>query len=117
MRAILQDMQSGRLQLAEVPPPTHGAGELLVRVSRSVISLRTERAIISLAKKGPIGGQGEGPCGGGSRVPRSRRDRRPDAHPLRGSPCGDPGHFPGPESLSQGMPIVFRSPVSADDAR
>ncbi len=55
MKAVLQDMKSGALKLAEVPPPTLQSGGVLVRVRRSLISLGTERAIAALARKGPIG--------------------------------------------------------------
>lgn len=55
MRAVLQDMKSGRLVVGEVPPPALQPGGILVRVKRSLISLGTERAIIALAQKGPLG--------------------------------------------------------------
>jgi len=55
MKAVTQDMQSGGLAVADVPPPALQPGGVLVRVRRSLISLGTERAIIALAKKGPIG--------------------------------------------------------------
>jgi predicted dehydrogenase/threonine dehydrogenase-like Zn-dependent dehydrogenase len=55
VKAVLQDMQSGGLTVADVPPPALQPGGILVRVRRSLISLGTERAVIALAKKGPIG--------------------------------------------------------------
>ena len=55
MRAVLQDLKSGKLQVQEVPPPALQPGGVLVRVRRSLISLGTERAILALASKGPIG--------------------------------------------------------------
>ena len=55
MRAVLQDMESGSLSVGDVPPPTLQRGGILVQVTRSVISLGTERSIIALAKKGPLG--------------------------------------------------------------
>jgi predicted dehydrogenase len=55
MKAVLQDMKSGALSVGDVPPPALQSGGLLVQVTRSVISLGTERSIIALAKKGPIG--------------------------------------------------------------
>ena len=55
MKAVLQDMKSGALSVGDVPPPTLQNGGVLVQVTRSVISLGTERSIIALAKKGPIG--------------------------------------------------------------
>jgi polar amino acid transport system substrate-binding protein len=48
-------MQSGNLTVADVPPPALQPGGILVRVQRSLISLGTERAVIALARKGPIG--------------------------------------------------------------
>lgn len=41
--------------MEEVPPPALRSGGILVRVHRSLISLGTERAVIALAKKGPLG--------------------------------------------------------------
>jgi predicted dehydrogenase/threonine dehydrogenase-like Zn-dependent dehydrogenase len=55
MKAVMQDMKSGTLTVGEVPPPALQPGGVLVRVRRSLISLGTERAIIALAHKGPIG--------------------------------------------------------------
>jgi len=55
VKAVLQDMKSGTLSVGDVPPPTLQNGGVLVQVTRSVISLGTERSIIALAKKGPIG--------------------------------------------------------------
>ncbi len=61
MKAVTQDMQSGELRVQEVPPPALQAGGVLVRVQRSLISLGTERAIIALAHKGPLGKAKERP--------------------------------------------------------
>jgi len=55
MKAVTQDMKSGDLHVRDVPPPALQRGGVLVRVRRSLISLGTERAIIALAHKGPIG--------------------------------------------------------------
>jgi polar amino acid transport system substrate-binding protein len=55
MKAVLQNMKTGILKVEEVPAPALRRGGILVRVHRSLISLGTERAIIALAKKGPIG--------------------------------------------------------------
>jgi len=55
MKAVLQDMKSGELSVGEVPAPALQSAGVLVRVHRSLISLGTERAIIALAKKGPLG--------------------------------------------------------------
>ena len=55
MKAVVQNMESGELQVDDVPPPTLRQDGILVRVHRSLISLGTERAIIALAKKGHLG--------------------------------------------------------------
>ena len=55
MKAVVQNLGNGKMQVDEVPPPSLQPGGILVRVHRSLISLGTERAIIALAKKSPIG--------------------------------------------------------------
>ena len=55
MKAVVQNLQTGRLQVEEVPPPALRPQGVLVRVRRSLISLGTERAVIALANKGMIG--------------------------------------------------------------
>jgi len=55
MKAVVQDMKSGAMQVGEVPPPALKPGGILVRVRRSLISLGTERAVMALGKKGPLG--------------------------------------------------------------
>jgi predicted dehydrogenase len=55
MKAVLQNMKTGKLDVQEVPAPAARPEGLLVAVHRSLISLGTERAIIALAKKGPLG--------------------------------------------------------------
>src|SRR5262245_61539672 len=55
MKAITQNLESGKLQVEEVPPPVLKPGGLLVHVRSSLISLGTEKAVIALANKGPIG--------------------------------------------------------------
>ncbi|MHC4593590.1 MAG: bi-domain-containing oxidoreductase [Planctomycetota bacterium] len=55
MKAVLQNLKTGKLVVDDVPPPVLKPGGVLVRVRRSLISLGTERAVIALAKKGPIG--------------------------------------------------------------
>ncbi len=55
MKIVVQNLKNGKLQVDEVPPPALQPGGILVRVRRSLISLGTERAIIALANKGPIG--------------------------------------------------------------
>ncbi len=55
MKAVVQDLKSGKMHVGEVPPPALRPGGVLVRVRRSLISLGTERAVIELARKGPLG--------------------------------------------------------------
>src|SRR5262249_59058204 len=55
MKSVIQNLKSGKLQVAEVPPPALQPGGVLVRVRRSLISLGTEKAVIDLAGKSPLG--------------------------------------------------------------
>jgi predicted dehydrogenase/threonine dehydrogenase-like Zn-dependent dehydrogenase len=50
MKQILQDLKDGRTTLAEVPCPRVGAGALLVRSARSLISVGTERMLVDFGK-------------------------------------------------------------------
>jgi predicted dehydrogenase/threonine dehydrogenase-like Zn-dependent dehydrogenase len=55
MKAVTQNLGTGELQVEDVPPPILRPEGVLVRVRRSLISLGTEKAVIALANKGPIG--------------------------------------------------------------
>ncbi len=55
MKAVTQNLRSGKMRVEDVPPPTLRAEGVLVRVRRSLISLGTERAVIELANKGMVG--------------------------------------------------------------
>lgn len=55
MKSVIQNLKSGKLQVAEVPAPALQPGGVLVRVRRSLISMGTEKAVIDLAGKGPLG--------------------------------------------------------------
>jgi hypothetical protein len=55
MKAVTQNLDNGRLSIEEVPPPILKRGGVLVHVRRSLISLGTEKAVIALANKGPLG--------------------------------------------------------------
>ena len=55
MKAVLQNFKTGDLAVEETPPPALKRHGVLVRVRRSLISLGTERAIMALSKKGPLG--------------------------------------------------------------
>jgi predicted dehydrogenase/threonine dehydrogenase-like Zn-dependent dehydrogenase len=61
MKAVVQDLSSGKLRVDDVPPPSLQPGGILVRVHRSLISLGTEKAVIALANKGLIGKAKERP--------------------------------------------------------
>jgi predicted dehydrogenase len=61
MKAVLQDLGSGKVSVADVPPPALQPGGILVRVRSSLISIGTERAVIALARKGPLGKARERP--------------------------------------------------------
>lgn len=50
MRQILQDLKSGATTLADVPCPQLGAGQLLIRTTRSLISAGTERMVMEFGK-------------------------------------------------------------------
>ena len=55
MKAIVQNLQNGKVEVEEVPPPALRPEGILVRVRRSLISLGTERAVLALASKGMLG--------------------------------------------------------------
>lgn len=55
MKAVVQNFKTGDLSVDEVPPPALQEGGILVSVRRSVISLGTERSVIAMANKGPLG--------------------------------------------------------------
>lgn len=50
MLQIIQDLQSGRTLLAEVPAPTILPGQVLIRTQRSLVSLGTERMLVEFGK-------------------------------------------------------------------
>jgi NADPH:quinone reductase-like Zn-dependent oxidoreductase len=51
MKQILQNARSGRLELAEVPAPAPGRGQVLVRNAFSVMSPGTDRLTMDFARK------------------------------------------------------------------
>ena len=55
MKQVIQDFRTGRLSVEEVPPPAPGAGGVLVRTTRSLISAGTERMVVDLARKSLLG--------------------------------------------------------------
>jgi predicted dehydrogenase/threonine dehydrogenase-like Zn-dependent dehydrogenase len=55
MKQVIQSYRTGKLALAEVPPPTLRPGGLLVQNVASVVSIGTERLIMDMAKKSLLG--------------------------------------------------------------
>ncbi|MBU1106368.1 MAG: bi-domain-containing oxidoreductase [Candidatus Riflebacteria bacterium] len=54
MRQILQSLKTGDIELAEVPVPRVRPGSLLIKTSRTLISLGTERMLLNFGKAGWI---------------------------------------------------------------
>jgi predicted dehydrogenase/threonine dehydrogenase-like Zn-dependent dehydrogenase len=54
MRQILQSLKNGTVELAEIPVPLVKPGHLLIKTTRSLISLGTERMLIEFGKAGWI---------------------------------------------------------------
>jgi polar amino acid transport system substrate-binding protein len=55
LKQILQDARSGKLELAEVPAPAPGPGQVLVRNHYSVVSPGTEKLALEFARKSLLG--------------------------------------------------------------
>ena len=55
MKQIVQNLKHGTIKAAEVPPPILRDRGILVRTGASLISAGTERMMIKLARKGPLG--------------------------------------------------------------
>jgi predicted dehydrogenase/threonine dehydrogenase-like Zn-dependent dehydrogenase len=55
MKAVTQNLKTGKMSVEEIPPPALRPEGVLVRVRRSLISLGTERAVIELASKSMVG--------------------------------------------------------------
>ena len=54
MKQVLQSLKNGTIRLAEVPVPSVGAKQLLIRTSRSLVSVGTERMLLEFGKGGWI---------------------------------------------------------------
>ncbi len=54
MKQILQSLKTGEIEIAELPVPRVKAGHLLIRTSRTLISLGTERMLLNFGKAGWI---------------------------------------------------------------
>ncbi len=51
MKQLLQHVRSGDAEVAEVPVPTCGKGQVLVKVAASLVSAGTERMVVDFAEK------------------------------------------------------------------
>jgi len=52
MKQVLQSLKSGTTEVADVPCPAPGPGQVLIRTSRSLISAGTERMLVEFGKAG-----------------------------------------------------------------
>ncbi len=50
MKQLLQSLKDGRTSVADVPAPSAGAGQVLVRTSASLVSAGTERMLVAFGK-------------------------------------------------------------------
>ena len=50
MKQVLQSLQNGATQLAEVPAPSAGSGQILIHTSASLVSAGTERMLVEFGK-------------------------------------------------------------------
>lgn len=55
MKQVLQNMKTGELEIAEVPVPRVGPGQVLIQTRSSLISSGTERMLVSFAQSNLIG--------------------------------------------------------------
>ena len=54
MKQLIQNLKTGETDLREVPVPSHGQGQLLIRTTRSLVSPGTERMLVDFSKAGLI---------------------------------------------------------------
>lgn len=54
MKQILQSLKTGTTEVADVPCPSAGRGQLLIRTTRSLVSPGTERMLVDFGKAGWI---------------------------------------------------------------
>jgi predicted dehydrogenase/threonine dehydrogenase-like Zn-dependent dehydrogenase len=54
MKQVLQSLETGRTEVADVPPPAVGQGQVLVRTSRTLISAGTERMLVEFGRAGAL---------------------------------------------------------------
>ncbi len=55
MKLLVQSYRTGELRLADAPAPEVSPGRLLVRTTRSVVSVGTEKAMLDLARRSLLG--------------------------------------------------------------
>ncbi len=55
MKQLLQNMQTGKTNIEEIPIPTPRSGQALVRVAASLVSAGTERMLVEFAEKSLVG--------------------------------------------------------------
>jgi predicted dehydrogenase/NADPH:quinone reductase-like Zn-dependent oxidoreductase len=55
MKQVLQNLKTGKLEIAEVPTPAVKAGYLLIKTERSLVSSGTERMLVNFAKSSLLG--------------------------------------------------------------
>jgi predicted dehydrogenase len=55
VKQILQSLKTGATEVADVPCPAPGRGQLLIRTSRTLVSAGTERMLVDFGKAGLIG--------------------------------------------------------------
>ena len=54
LKQILQNLKTGATEVAEVPCPRVGHGQLLIRTTKSLVSAGTERMLVDFGKANPI---------------------------------------------------------------
>ncbi len=54
MKQVLQNLKNGSTEIAEVPAPRAGRGQLLMRTTRTLVSAGTERMMVNFGKAGLI---------------------------------------------------------------
>jgi len=55
VRQVLQSLKTGATEVAEVPSPAPGRGQVLIRTARTLVSAGTERMLVDFGKAGFIG--------------------------------------------------------------
>ena len=55
MKQLLQNIKTGKSSVEDVPVPTPGKGQALVRVAASLVSAGTERMVVEFAEKSLVG--------------------------------------------------------------